>query len=750
MRTILLFSCFVLALLAQAESGGTVTGRVVDELQMVVAGATVRLEPGARVAITDAGGRFRLEALPLTHLTLTVTAKGFFSGARAEVNLSAVPSQEIEIVLQRQSVLEQSVVVTGTGTQSLIVEAPVRTELISRELVQAHESRTLSDALTATVPGVRIENNCQNCGWSAVRLNGMEGQYTQVLEDGLPTVSGANMVYALDQLPTEFFENVEVVKGGVSSLYGPNAVAGVINMVRREPQANMFQVDLSSGQYKGRPEHTGGFVAQLNDIWKGWSGDFYYRGLRRAHADLDRDGFTELTRHQSDAGGGTLFRRFLGGNARLTLGGSTLEDFRRGGDRLDVPPDQTNITEQIASSRSAGFVRWNHTVNPNFYYNLSTSLSHMKRASYYGAGLDPNAYGSTRNPLSATDASAGYQAGRHTLSVGYQYWFEHVSDIYTGYNRANRMTFTNSGTYLQDEWRVTPRVVLLGGFRVDKSNLLDHWVLSPRGNVRFGLTRSLNFRVGVSTGFRPPQIFDEDMHIAAVGGEAMFVRFGPGLKEESSRSLTSALDYVGRLGGGSFQAGASFFWTRLGDVFQLRETDLYEAGNRVFERINGSGSRFRGLELSTNWQPSKWLGLRGGATFQQARYDEPESTFGSLRYFRTPNRYGYAGVDVDLPHGIEWLNSFDFTGSMRVPHYAGFIAADLLETSPSFGVWNIVVSKEWPWGASEKHKVRLYVRGNNLFDSFQPSFDQGPDRDSTYMYGPLTPRSAVVGVKVTF
>lgn len=197
------------------------------------------------------------------------------------------------------------------------------------------------------------------------------------------------------------------------------------------------------------------------------------------------------------------------------------------------------------------------------------------------------------------------------------------------------MTFRNTGTYLQDEWRLSPRVVILGGFRADKSNLLDHWVLSPRGNVRFGLTPSLNLRLGVSTGFRPPQVFDEDLHVALVGGEARMIRLSEGLKEESSRSFTAALDYVGRLRSGSFQLGANFFWTRLDDVFQLEETGAEENGNRIFERTNGPGSRFRGVEFTGGWKPFARLALRGGATFQQSRYDEPEPVFGSLRYFRT-------------------------------------------------------------------------------------------------------------------
>ncbi len=749
MRTIGLF--FFSFLLIGAENiEFSLSGCIKDENQAPVPSATLRLEPGGQVALADAAGCFKLTGLPQGKITLTVTAKGFFSGTRTELDLTAQPDSAVDVTLRRESVLEQSVVVTGSGAQALLVEAPVRTELVSHKIVEQQAVRNLSEALTATVPGVRIENNCQNCGWTAVRLNGLEGPYTQLLEDGQPTVSGASMVYALDQLPTEFYENVEVVKGGASALYGPNAVAGVINMVRREPHENHFSVDAGYGSYHWRPELTGGLSGQLANIGKDWAADFYYRGYHRTHVDMDGDGFTELTRRASNGGGGTLFRRFFEGAARLTIGGSGLSDFRRGGDQLDKRPEYSYITEQVRSERMAAFARWNHSVSPTFYYNVSSSFSRLARHSYYGAGMDPNAYGETRNPLSTNDASAGWQRGRHTLSVGGQFWWERISDIYPGYGRDTRQTFRNSGVYVQDEWRVAPRLVLLGGARFDKSNVLDHWVTSPRGNVRIGLTNAWNLRVGFSTGFRPPQIFDEDLHIAAVNGEAMYIRLATGLKEESSRSFTSALDYTGRVRNGAFQAGASFFWTRLNDVFQLAEISRDAAGNRVMERTNGPGSRFRGVEFSSSWKASRHVALRGGLTLQQSRYDVPEPNFNSLRYFRSPNSYGFAGLDLTLPHKIEWLHSFDYTGRMLVPHYAGYIPADRLETSPRFGVWGTLVARTWRLGDNDHHTLRTYFKFNNVNNSFQKDFDRGPHRDSVYMYGPLTPRSAVLGCTLNF
>src|SRR5690606_18836606 len=97
-------------------------------------------------------------------------------------------------------------------------------------------------------------------------------------------------------------------------------------------------VDVQQGWNYGRPERTAGAIAQIENLGKGWQADFYYRGFGRTHLDIDRDGFTEVARRSSHSGGGTLFRRFFDGKARMTIGGSTIDEFRRGGDHMDRLP----------------------------------------------------------------------------------------------------------------------------------------------------------------------------------------------------------------------------------------------------------------------------------------------------------------------------------------------------------------------------------------------------------------------------
>jgi hypothetical protein len=168
--------------------------------------------------------------------------------------------------------------------------------------------------------------------------------------------------------------------------------------------------------------------------------------LKRTPIDRDNDGFTELPKRDLKGATGALYRRFLDGTARLTLGGSVFSEFRRGGENnFRVRPDQTSLTEMADCTRSSGLLRWNHTVSASTVYTLSAALSYLGRSSYYGSHFDPNAYGLTGNPVLVADAQLGHQTGKQTWLGGWQFQREQVRDNILAYHRAYNRVFRNSG-----------------------------------------------------------------------------------------------------------------------------------------------------------------------------------------------------------------------------------------------------------------------------------------------------------------
>jgi outer membrane receptor for ferrienterochelin and colicins len=288
---------------------------------------------------------------------------------------------------------------------------------------------------------------------------------------------------------------------------------------------------------------------------------------------------------------------------------------------------------------------------------------------------------------------------------------------------------------------------LLSGLRLNKHTALNHLVLTPRLSLLANLTRELTWRTTFSTGFRAPQVFDEDLHITQVGGEGMMIVNSPDLKEESSYSFTTGFDYGRQYGRYNLQFSLEGFYTRLANTFILHEISGTE-NTRLMERINGSGAKVYGISAVVGLGFDRRVAFNSGLTIQNNLLDEPESEFNSREFFRTPKVYGYASLEYK---NERWLNaefSVEYTGSMKVPHYAGYILSDRLETTDPFWVVNLKFNRkvELKTGDSFNFLAGIF----NLFDSYQKDLDLGADRDSGYVYGPSKPRTFYAGLEYSF
>ena len=141
---------------------------------------------------------------------------------------------------------------TATRTERLLSDVPIRTEVLRGEDIALRAATDFS-RVAELINGLRVESNCQNCNTSEVQLLGLGGAYNQLLFDGAPLLSTLGGVYGLEQIPAAFINRVEVVKGGGSSLYGPGAVAGVVNLIPQQPVRNGGFVQAGTDVQRGEP-----------------------------------------------------------------------------------------------------------------------------------------------------------------------------------------------------------------------------------------------------------------------------------------------------------------------------------------------------------------------------------------------------------------------------------------------------------------------------------------------------------------
>ena len=173
-----------------------------------------------------------------------------------------------------------------------------------------------------------------------------------------------------------------------------------------------------------------------------------------------------------------------------------------------------------------------------------------------------------------------------------------IHDQALGYGRIIDQTYDETGIYAQDDWKISKKFSLLSGLRLNTHTALNHLILTPRLSLLVNLTKKITWRTTFSTGFRAPQVFDEDLHITQVGGVGMMIVNSPDLKEESSYSFTTGFDYGRQYERYNLQFSLEGFYTRLANTFILHEISGTE-NTRLMERINGSGARKQGGKQGT-------------------------------------------------------------------------------------------------------------------------------------------------------
>jgi outer membrane receptor for ferrienterochelin and colicins len=713
-----------------------IEGQPVKKASIILPELTLSVE-------SDESGRFTFGPLPPGKYHLEVYADGYMPFISDPLELRA-DLENYQIILAPK--IEEQIVVTATRTPKRYAETPVKTEVISKIRIEQKVAANLAESLSLT-PGVRVENDCQNCNFTQVRINGMEGKYTQVLINGLPVVSAMTGVYGLEQIPAGMIERIEIVKGGGSALYGGNAVAGVINVITREPNQNKTDLKVVEEAISTEPYLVLNFdtshVSKDTD-----TRTYLFANYQKRHpVDLNHDGFSELGSINNTSFGLNLFHDFQAVKAKAKLEMFRIFEDRRGGNLFNLPCHETDVCEWAKSDQLGLSVEWNQTLKPNLFYNLSFSYLDAKRDTYYGSHQDPEAYGSTKNPLLIGNGQMNWQAGAHLLSFGFQLRQDKIKDQALGYNRIIDETYDEVGIYIQDDWKINQKFSLLGGLRLNKHTALNNLVFTPRISLLANLTRELTWRTTFSTGFRAPQVFDEDLHITQVGGEGMIIVNSPTLKEENSASFTTGFDFGRQSAQHNLQLSLEGFYTRLADTFILHEISGAE-NTRLMERINGSGAKVCGISAVVGLGFGRKVALNSGWTIQNNLLDEPEPEFNSKDFFRTPKSYGYASLEYK---NERWLNtelSLEYTGPMKVPHYAGYILSDRLETTDPFWVVNLKLNRKV--GLKSKASINFLAGIFNLFDSYQKDLDLGADRDSGYVYGPSKPRSFYAGLEYSF
>jgi outer membrane receptor for ferrienterochelin and colicins len=704
---------------------------------------------------TDVTGHYFLKNLPEGEFTVIAFGIGY---KPVEKKLTILPGKTIEINfdIEPDVVQLEAVVVSANRNEVNRKEAATIVNIISPMVFENTNSVCLAQGLNFQ-PGLRVETNCQNCGTQQVRINGLDGAYSQILIDSRPIFSALAAVYGIEQIPANMIERVEVVRGGGSAVFGSSAIAGVINIITKEPSSNSVTISNTTNLIYGEKAdiNTSVNASVVSDDNK--AGVMVFGSTRqRSPFDYDGDGFTEIGKIIAKNIGFRGYYR-TGNYSKFTLEYHNLGEFRRGGNKLDLPPHETDITEQIEHNVNSVGLKYDvFAKNSKHRLNIYTSAQSIDRKSYYGAQKDLNAYGKTTDKTFVAGAQYTYSVDTllfmpAELTMGAEYSNNQMKDEMPGYNRIIDQKVNVKSTFIQNEWK-NKKLSFLMGFRLDKHSLINNPILSPRVNLRYSPTEQISFRASYSGGFRAPQIFEEDLDIRAVGGNAMLIMNSPDLETEESKSYSASVDLYRNFGNVTTNLLIEGFYTSLDNVFVIEETGTDSDGNLILERRNGSGAIVKGINLEGKIAPAQKIQLQFGFTFQQSLYIEAqkwsdnETLLPQKKMFRAPDQYGYLTANFQLLNPLTISLSATYTGSMLVQHFAGYIPNDMENNTPEFFDLNIKLSYDFK--LKESADIQLNGGVQNIFNSYQNDFDKGEFRDAGYIYGPSLPRTYFIGIKL--
>lgn len=752
--SILLFSNIILK--AQKNTDANIYGHVLDAanhehlpfVNIYIKGTTIG-------TATNENGHYLLEHLPVGTHTIVVSFMGYKT-VEQTVTLKANNSIEMNFMLEENSVLMKDVVVSANRYEVDRKEAATIVNVLTPKIFTTTNSVNLAEGLNYQ-PGLRVENTCQNCGVNAVRINGLEGKYSQILIDSRPIFSSLAGVYGLEQIPVSMIDRVEVIRGGGSAIFGSSAIGGVVNIITREPIRNSLDISNTTQLIGGKSwDNVTSMNAALVSSNRKVGANIFGMSRNRQGYDHDGDGYTELGMLKGTSLGLRAYYRFSN-QSKLTAEYHTMHEFRRGGDSIHMMPHQVTVAEQAEHYIHGGGLTYDFmSKNLKTRFSLFTSLQKVDRNTYYGTQYDINAYGTSNDFSWVTGGQFNQTFDRlifmpSEFVAGIEYSVNKLEDIQLAYNRTLLQDIHIASIFAQNEWK-NSRMGLLIGARVDKHNLIDNIVISPRANFRYVFTEELTGRLSYSSGYRAPQAFDEDLHIMAVGGEVAIITLSPDLKPEYSNSFSGSLNWSSTIKGGEINILAEGFYTTLNDVFILKENGTDTQGNILMERCNGSGAYVAGVNLEATYTPVRDFNMQLGYTFQQSRYKEPETWSENTnikpqkRMFRTPDHYGFITMDYTMFDALNIALSGTYTGSMLVQHFAGYVAEDEEVITPNF--FDMGIKFAYDIKLSNNSTLQVNAGVKNIFNSYQDDFDKGADRDAGYIYGPGLPRTFFAGIKL--
>ncbi|WP_343696074.1 TonB-dependent receptor [Flavobacterium sp.] len=701
---------------------------------------------------TDSLGNYKLENIPAGSYKIAIISTGFKTLTQ-KIALSENQNLNLDFELKEDQNELNEVVVSGTLKPVKRLESAVPVEVYSPVFFKKNPTPSIYDALQ-NINGVRPQLNCGVCNTGDIHINGLEGPYTLVMIDGMPIVSSLSTVYGLSGIPNSLVERIEIVKGPASSLYGSEAVGGLINIITKNPtNAPMFTADYFTTTYLENNLDLGmKFNAGKKAISLLGINYFNYNQV----IDKDKDNFTDVTlsdrvsvfnKWSFQRNNNRLFTIAARGMYEDRWGGDVRwEKKYRGGDEIYGESIYTKRAELIGSYQ----LPFEEKLMLSFSGNVHYQDSRYGTTSYIA-----------NQKIGFLQLTWDKKIGRNDLLAGIASRYTYYDDNTPATNEAEKTWLP--GVFVQDEITFSPKSQVLLGMRYDY-NSIHGSIFTPRFAYRFKANENTIFRLNAGTGFRVVNLFTED-HAALTGSRVVIIKND--LKPEQSVNVN--LNYIQKInfGNGTFMGiETTAFYTRFSNkIISDYETDPNKI---IYDNIDGYALS-QGISTNVDVNFTNGLKFILGATF----LDNKNVQNGiSERPFLTENFTGTWSISYKIE---PWNLLLDYTGNvyspMKLPLLNEYDPRN--PNSPWYSIQNIQFTytgwKNFELYGGVKNLLNFTPKQNNPFlisrtnDPFDknvqydangkvlvtPDNPYGLTFDTTYVYGQNQTIRGFLGLRYT-
>jgi outer membrane receptor for ferrienterochelin and colicins len=541
-----------------------------EETKEAVAGATVSVKETAIKAVTGADGRAELSNIPDGEQIIEVFSAGFET---QELKLAFPLTDRSErVVFIKVSYEAGEVIINTTRTGREIEDTPTRVEAIDEEEVDEKSSMRSSNVsmILNESTGIKVQQTSATSYTQSIRIQGLDGRYTQILKDGFPAFGGFSGSLSLLDIPPLDLKQVEIIKGSASTFYGQGAIAGVVNFISKEPeekpvtsmifnQTSALGTDFSL--FNSRKFATVGYT---------FLGSVNYQ----KEYDVDADDFTELPLTKSFNLNPRLFFH-PDDKTRLMIGNSTTYQDRRGGDVFVIRDEADDLHRYFEKNNSFRNIT---TVQVDRDFSAGRRIVAKQSVAFFGREIEiPDYRFKGRQFNSYTDVSYFHPVKNHALVFGFNAVYDRFEEDAASDDLMRRdETRATVGAYVQDSFNITDKLLLEAGFRLDGVKHYGTFAL-PRVSLLYRLTEHLSSRASFGLGYKTPSIFTEEAETLLFQN---VLPIGNALKAERSLGGTFDVNYKNTIGEKfSYAINQMFFYTEIEDPLVLREN---AAGAYVF------------------------------------------------------------------------------------------------------------------------------------------------------------------------